>query len=331
MTTIASAPKNPLVVAIAYEGLCTFEFSIAVEIFGLPRPEFAENWYRFCIAAAEPGPLSATGGFSINVDGGLSLLEQAGTIIVPGWRDINAPVPHALSAALRDAHLRGARILSICSGVFVLATAGLLDGLQATTHWRYTSELSRRYPSVKVLDNILYTDNGAILTSAGSAAGIDLCLHLVRRDFGPAVASIVAHRLVTQPHRHASQSQHVPGTVTTEYESSRFAPLFDYLHAYPEQPHTSSSMARYVNMSERTFLRRFSAATGTTPARWLVQARLQKCRDLLENTHLSIEQIAEKAGFASATLLRHHFRKQLQISPAAFRQRHRLKSSLPQN
>lgn len=319
MTNILPRLKNPLVVALAYDGLCTFEFSIAVEIFGLARPEMGDNWYQFGVAAVEEGPISATGGIRITVDGQLSLLEQAGTIIIPGWRGIDAPVPAALSSALVAAHQRGARILSICSGVFVLAAAGLLQGKQATTHWRYTQALAADYPATEVLPDVLYIDNGSILTSAGSAAGIDLCLHLVRRDFGAAIANHVARRLVVQPHRQGHQAQFIQQALPTEYESERFAPLFDHLHRHLAQPHSLKSMATYVGMSERTFLRRFEAATGTTPSRWLLQARLQQCCDLLENSQLAIEVIAEKTGFASATILRHHFRKQLQTTPIAYR------------
>lgn len=319
MTNITPILENPLVVTLAYDGLCTFEFSIAVEIFGLARPEMGDNWYRFKVAAVEEGPIRATGGISIVVDGELSLLEQAGTIIIPGWRGIDTPVPDALSAALATAHQRGARILSICSGVFVLATAGLLHGQRATTHWRYTSALAARFPATEVIPDVLYIDNGSILTSAGSAAGIDLCLHLVRRDFGAAIANQVARRLVVQPHRQGSQAQFIKQALPTEYESERFAPLFDYLHQHLAQPHSLSSMAAYVGMSERTFLRRFEAATGTTPSRWLLQSRLLQCRDLLENSQLTVDIIAEKTGFSSAAILRHHFRKQLLTTPALYR------------
>ncbi|MBS0847301.1 transcriptional regulator FtrA [Citrobacter sp. JGM124] len=325
MTKTSRNVENSLVVALAYDGLCTFEFSIAVEIFGLPRPEMGDNWYRFLVAAIEDGPIRATGGIRMVVDGELSLLEQAGTIIVPGWRHIDAPVPKTLCSALQAAHQRGARILSICSGVFVLAAAGLLQGKQSTTHWRYTAALAERYPETKVIPDVLYIDNGNILTSAGSAAGIDLCLYLVRRDFGATIANQVARRLVTPPHRQGGQTQIIECALPTEYESERFAPLFDYLHNHLEQPHTLGSMASHVGMSERTFLRRFEAATGTTPARWLLQSRLQKCIDFLENSHFSIDIIAEKTGFSSAANLRHHFRKNLLNAPQKYRKSFTLK------
>src|SRR4029078_2962576 len=185
----AGPPDNRLVVALAYNGLCTFEFGVAVEIFGLDRPEMGSDWCRFRVAAIEPGPLRAAGGIQVAVDGGLSLVEQAGTIVVPGWRGADSPVPVRLIKALRRAHRRGARLLSFCSGVFVLAATGLLDGRRATTHWRYSDTLATAYPEVTVVPEVLYFDEDNVLTAAGSAAGIDLSLHLVRRDWGAAAAT----------------------------------------------------------------------------------------------------------------------------------------------
>ncbi|WP_435930191.1 transcriptional regulator FtrA [Dryocola sp. BD613] len=311
--------KNPLVVALAYDGLCTFEFGVAVEVFGLARPEMGDDWYRFAVAGIDKGELRATGGIRLAVDGGLELLAQAGTIIVPGWRGADAPVPVELCNALAAAHLRGARIMSICSGVFVLAAAGLLGNRQATTHWRYTDLLQQRYPDIQVTPDVLYIDNGNILTSAGSAAGIDLCLHLVRRDYGSAAANSVARRLVVPPHRDGGQAQFIAQAVPVTYESHRLSPLFDYLHASLDKEHSVATLAKFVGMSPRTFLRRFAAATGTTPARWLLTARLARSRDLLENSALSIEKIAQLAGFGSAATLRHHFRQQLATTPATYR------------
>lgn len=169
MTTL----QRPLVIALAYDGLCTFEFGVAVEIFGLPRPELGDNWYRFAVAAVEPGALQATGGIHVVADGGLELLPNADMIIIPGWRGIDAKVPEMLCQSLREAHQRGTRLVSICSGVFVLAAAGLLHQRKATTHWRYTEQLQHRYPSISVSDNVLYQDEGQVMTSAGSARGIN--------------------------------------------------------------------------------------------------------------------------------------------------------------
>lgn len=317
MTTLP--PTRPLVVAVAYDGLCTFEFGIAVEIFGLPRPEVGENWYRFAVASVDEGELRATGGIRLVADGGLGLLAQADTIIIPGWRGAESPVPEALCQALREANARGCRIMSICSGVFVLAAAGLLNGKRATTHWRYTPLLRERYPTIEVLEDALYYHEGSVLTSAGSAAGIDLCLHLVRLDYGTDVANNVARRLVVQPHRDGSQSQQIVRPVARSRESQRLGQVFDYLHSQLANQHSVASLAKLAGMSPRTFLRRFAEAMGTTPARWILQERLARARTLLDNADLSMEEVAAQAGFATAASLRHHFRQRFALSPRDYR------------
>lgn len=312
-------PPNPLVVALAYDGLCTFEFGVAVEIFGLARPELGPDWYRFAVAAVGEGELRATGGVRVMADGDMSLIAQAGTVIVPGWRGADTPVPDALCQQLRQAHRRGCRILSICSGVFVLAAAGLLEGCRATTHWRYLETLQQRYPDVEVVPDVLYVDEGTVLTSAGSAAGIDLCLHLVRRDFGQEAANSVARRLVVQPHRDGGQTQNIVRPVPVARESKRLGLLFDYLHQQLADNHTVASLASRAGMSPRTFLRRFQDATGTTPARWLLNERLMRARGMLEKTRLSLDSIAIQVGFGSSSTLRYHFQQHFSVSPAAYR------------
>lgn len=311
--------SRPLVVVLAYDGLCTFEFGVAVEIFGLPRPELGDEWYRFAVAGVDSGELRATGGIRILTDGDLSLLESADRVIVPGWRGIDSPVPDALCEALRKAYARGCQLLSICSGVFVLAASGLLNGRKATTHWRYVDTLKARYPAISVVEDVLYQDEGDILTSAGSAAGIDLCLHVVRRDFGMETANNVARRLVIPPHRDGSQPQRVSRPVAQLRESQRLGQLFDYLHSNLAAAHSVDSLAHRVGMSQRTFLRRFQDATGTTPARWLLHERLLRAKDYLESSRLSIESIAEQTGFSQAATLRHHFRQHFALSPAQYR------------
>ncbi|HEY1863959.1 MAG TPA: DJ-1/PfpI family protein, partial [Roseiarcus sp.] len=188
--------RGPLVVALLYDGLCTFEFGIAAEVFGLSRPEMGADWYRFASAAIEAGPLRAHGGLTFHADGGIDLLDEADLIIVPGWKGAEAPAPPELIARLRSAHERGARLASICSGAFVLAATGLMDGAVATTHWRYAEALRRRFPLVAVDERSLYRGANRIFTSAGSAAGIDLLIALVRQDFGPDAANSVARRIV---------------------------------------------------------------------------------------------------------------------------------------
>ncbi|AWN34588.1 transcriptional regulator FtrA [Methylobacterium radiodurans] len=307
------------VVALAYDELCTFEFGIAVEVFGLERPEMGPDWYRFAVAGVEPGPLRATGGVRIAVDGGLDLVAEAGTVVVPGWRGAAAPVPEALCGALRAAAARGARVISLCSGAFVLAAAGLLAGRRATTHWRYLDALGRAAPDAVLVPDVLYVDEGTILTAAGSAAGIDLCLHLVRRDFGWEAANIVARRLVVPPHREGGQTQRVERPVPTAREGARLSPLLDRVRTRLDRPHTLASLAAEAGMSPRTFLRRFRAATGTTPAAWLLSERLASARALLESGARPIDDIAAACGFGSAATLRRHFRTRLGTSPARYR------------
>jgi len=312
---------NPLVVALAYDGLCTFEFGVAVELFGLSRPEMGPDWYRFAVAGLDEGPMRATGGVRVMADGGLDLLEKAGTIVIPGWKGVSVPVPDVLSDALRRAHARGARIMTICSGVFALAATGLLDGQRATTHWRYIEQLKAAYPKISVAPDVLYVDAGQLLTSAGSAAGIDLGLHLVRRDFGAEIANSVARRLVVPPHREGGQAQFIERPVPTIREGQRLGPLLDRLRQELDQDHSIAGLAEGVGMSQRTFLRRFKSTTGTTPGEWLLGERLAHARNLLESGSQSIEDIAAACGFGSTATLRHHFRQRLATSPAAYRAR----------
>lgn len=308
-----------LIVAVAYDGLCLFEFGAVVEIFGLPRPEMGSNWYRFAVAAAEPGRLRALGGVHIVGDGGLELFERADTIIVAGWRDVLEDPPKALVRALRAAHLRGARLVSICSGAFMLAAAGVLSGRDATTHWRYADQLRQKYPDIRVNADVLYIDDGDVLTSAGSAAGIDLCLHIVRRDFGPKAANTIARRLVIPPHREGGQAQYVERAVAPAREGGRLGPLFDRMRKRLHEPQSVSGLAAVAGMSRRTFLRRFKAATGSTPAAWLLGERLVEARSLLEATSRSIEDVATACGLGTADNLRHHFRRRFGVPPADYR------------
>ncbi|HHG8774121.1 TPA: transcriptional regulator FtrA [Raoultella planticola] len=317
--SVTVSQKGHRVVALAYDGLCTFEFGIAVEVFGLLRPEMGERWYRFAVAAVDKGELRATGGIRLVTDGGMDLLGEADTIVVPGWRGIDSPVPAALCAALTAAHARGCRIISICSGVFVLAAAGLLNGRRATTHWRYTDQLRQRFPRVEVVADVLYVGADGVMTSAGSAAGIDLCLHLVREDYGIEAANTVARRLVVSPHRDGAQAQQVVRPVAQARESRRLGMVFDFLHQHLAASHTVASLAQQAGMSPRTFLRRFQAATGKTPARWLLDERLQRARQHLTHSRISVEKIAELSGFADASTLRHHFRQQFALSPSQYR------------
>jgi AraC family transcriptional regulator, transcriptional activator FtrA len=308
------------VVALAYDQLCIFEFGCTVELFALPRPELSVPWYDFAVCAAERGPLRAAGGLRVRVPHGLQLLDRADTIVIPGWRAIEEPPPAALITKLRAAHARGARLCSICSGVFVLAAAGVLDGRRATTHWRYVERLRARYPQVKVEANALYVDEGPLLTSAGSAAGLDMLLHLVRRDYGPKVANQVAQRLVIAPHREGGQAQFVPRPVAPD-ERGRLARLLDFIRAHLAEAHTLRSLAARAAMSTRTLQREFVQATGQAPYGWIVSERIERAKELLESTRLSAQAVAARVGMGSAESLRHHFRQRLGTTPARYRRR----------
>ena len=312
-------PRDPRrVVALAYDRLCTFEFGIVVEVFALPRPELSVEWYKFSVCSLEPGPIRAMGGLTVQSRAGLHALRQAGTIVIPGWRDTDEPPPQALTRELRMAYARGARLVSICSGVFVLAAAGLLDGKRVTTHWRYADLLTSRFPNIHVEPDVLYMDEGNILTSAGSAAGIDLCLHIVRRDYGADIANVVARRLVVPPHREGGQAQFVLHPIRTE-SSGGLAPVLEWAHKHLDQPLTVDELAQKAFMSTRTFARRFREETGTTPHQWLTHQRLLNAQRLLETTSDSIDEIAQAVGFGTAATLRQHFARIRSTTPAAYR------------
>ncbi len=316
---MSRATTGPLVVAVAFDRQCMFEFGIAVEVFALPRPEMGSDWYRFAVAASEPGPLRADGGIEIRGDGGLELLERADTIVIPGWRDVHEDPPEPLIQALYAAHRRGARLVSLCSGVFVLARDGLLAGRIATTHWHYSDLLAQRYPDICVNENVLYADEGDLLTAAGSAAGIDLCLHIVRRDYGPEAANVVARRLVVPPHREGGQAQYVQRSVAPAHEGARLGPLFDLMRQQLHEPQPLNQLARQAGMSERTLLRRFKAATGAAPHEWILEERLAQAKVLLETTNRSVHDIAASCGLGAVENLRRHFRRRFSTSPSAYR------------
>jgi AraC family transcriptional regulator, transcriptional activator FtrA len=313
--------KSPthLVVALAYDRLCTFEFGCVTEFFALERPELDVDWYRFAVCAAERGPLRAAGGITVQAPYTLSMLDRAQTIVIPGWRDANEIPPEPLLKKLRAAYKRGARLCSICSGVFVLAAAGVLDGKRAATHWRYADLLQQRYPNVQVEPQALYVDEGQILTSAGSAAGLDMLLHLVRRDHGGAIANRVAQRLVVAPHREGGQAQFVPRPMPPD-EASRLAKLMDWVRANPRRTHSVKSMAAKAAMSPRTLQRQFLEATGLGPYEWVLRERVAVARDLLESRPgLAMARIAELSGFGSEESMRWHFRRIVLTSPSAYR------------
>ena len=305
---------------IAYDGLCTFEFGIAVEVFGLPRPEFEFPWYEFAVVAAEGRRSKATGGIVVEASAGLSALRTARTIIVPGWRDRAERPPEKLLASIAAAAERGARCLSICSGVFVLAAAGLLEGKRATTHWRHIPDLKRLYPNIAVEEDVLYVDEGDVITSAGSAAGIDACLHLVRRDFNSRVANTVAQRLVMPPHRDGGQAQYVPAPVQ-ERPGRTISDVMDWARQRLSEAMEIDRLAGHAAMSERTFLRHFQHGVGMTPMAWLQRERIYRARELLESTDSPLTDVAEQCGYQSLETFRVAFKRIVGTSPATYRSR----------
>ena len=310
------------VAILAYDRLCTFEFGCAIELFALERPELGVPWYSYAVCAAEPGPLRAAGGLLLQVPHGLDALDGADTIIIPGWRGADHAPPAALVDALRRAHARGARLCAICSGAFVLAHAGLLDGKRATTHWRYVAQLAAAFPTIRIEAHALYVQDGAIVTSAGSAAGLDMLLHLVRCDFGVAIANQVAQRLVIPAHRDGDQAQQVARPLP-QAGSDPLAHTMDWVRENMRAAHTLGSMAQQARMGARTFQRRFKDRTGLSPLGWLVRERVALAAQLLETRPaLGIEAIADLAGLGSPESLRRHFRSHGLASPARYRKQH---------
>jgi AraC family transcriptional regulator, transcriptional activator FtrA len=318
--TKPSVASPGLVAVVTYDGLCTFEFGIAVEVFGLSRPEFDFPWYQFAVVSAEAQRSKAIGGIVIEATAGLSALGKARTIVIPGWRDRTERPPENLLKAISAASARGARCLSICSGVFVLAAAGLLRGKRATTHWRHMSDLKRLYPDIEVEEDVLYVDEGNVITSAGSAAGIDACVHLVRRDFGSKIANAVARRLVMPPHREGGQAQYVAAPMQAR-PGRTISAAMDWARERLNEPITVAALAGYAAMSERTFLRRFQEGMGLSPLAWLQRERMFRAQELLETSDHALDGIAAQCGYRSTETFRAAFKRGLGTSPASYRAR----------
>jgi len=303
-------------VAVA-NGATIFELGVACEVFGSDRRELTPDWYEFRLVAADAGPIRTEHGLLLETPYGPEALAEADTIVVaPVYDD---PESHPLLLAeLRKAYDRGVRIASICTGAFILAAAGLLDGRRATTHWRWADKLAAGYPQIEVDPNVLYVEDGQIFTSAGAAAGIDMCLHLVRLDLGTDVANAVARRMVVPPHRNGGQAQYVD-TPLPRADQDTLAPVLDWAVANLEEPLTLDDMARKAQISTRTLVRRFQAATGTTPLQWLLGQRVRRAQHLLEATNEPVERIASLAGFGTAANLRQHFTRAVGVPPVAYR------------
>ena len=316
------------IAVVVVNGFLPFEFGTVCEVFGVDRSDDGLPRYDFAVVAGEPPPLRALD-FTLQPSHGLERLEEADLIALPAVsderfrRDSGAPgrdllFPDDLLEALRRAVDRGARVLSVCSGAFILAEAGLLDGRRCTTHWRNAAELARRYPNAKVDPDVLYVDDDPVITSAGTAAGIDACLYLVRKEQGTRVANGIARRMVVPPHRDGGQAQYVVAPIALSCDGS-LRDLLEWLRAHLDQPLTVRQLAARANMSERTFARRFVADTGTTPQRWLIGQRILLAQQLLEETDETVDAIADRVGFGNATALRHHFRLWRGTTPTAYR------------
>ncbi|MGH3301689.1 MAG: helix-turn-helix domain-containing protein [Streptosporangiaceae bacterium] len=306
------------VAIVVYDGVTAFELGIACEVFGDQwSATLGVPWYRSVVCALTPGPVTVDAGFQLQAAYGLERLVRANTVIVlPSVAEV---IPVGIPEALREAHSRGSRIVSLCTGAFALAAAGLLDGRRATTHWTECGDLARRYPKVTVDPGVLFVDEGDILTSAGSAAGIDLCLHVIREDYGTEIATQLARQLVVAPQREGGQAQYINAPMPELDSSSLFADTVTWLQEHLNEPVTVEELAARSAMSPRTFARRFLASTGTTPYQWLLRQRIQFAQRLLEMTDLPIDSVAETSGFSTAANLRKHFSRTVHTSPQAYR------------
>jgi AraC family transcriptional activator FtrA len=302
---------------LTYPGVALFELSVVIEVFGIPRPELdVPWWYELDVCAIEPGRQPVLG-MSLEVRHGLDTFSAADTVVLPCWQP-DQPVPGVVRDALLHVYERGGRLVSICSGAFVLAATGLLDGRTAATHWMHAGALARAYPNVRVDSGVLYAGDGRVLTAAGSAAAIDMCLHVVRTDHGAAIANQVARRLVAPPHRDGGQAQFVAAPVATS-EDSRVHDVIAWASQQLGQPITVATMASRAHMSQRQFTRRFREVTGASPMDWLIGRRVAASLPLLEGGDDPIEQVAARVGFATAQTYRYHFRDRMKTTPRAYR------------
>lgn len=306
------------VAALVGDRIAGFELGILCQVFGLDRSDEDLPVYDFAVCTPRPGPVPTTSGFSVEVAHGLDRVAEADIVAVPAWPGLDDPLDPRISDALSAAHERGAEVLSICTGAFTLAGAGLLDGRRATTHWQFTEHFARRFPRVRVERDVLYVSDGPVLTSAGAAAGIDACLHMVRRLHGAGTANAIARRMVMPAHRDGGQAQYVELPLPAD-PGEGMAALLDWIVEHLHEPLTVDLLAGRAAMSPRSFARHFRAATGTTPHRWVLDQRLQRAELLLESTPLTVDHIARRTGFGTADTLRHHFAQRRGSTPSAHR------------
>lgn len=307
------------IAVLVFDGVSPFHFSVPLLVFGEDRQELGVPRFQLRVCAAEPGPLRSGVGLSITATCGLRGLLSADVIIVPSWRNVHERPPEEVLQALQRAHRRGATIVGLCLGAFVLAEAGLLDGRSATTHWHWAAEFRARFPQVRLDADVLYVDEGRVLTSAGTAAGLDCCLHLLRRICGPTVANRVARRLVIAPHRAGGQAQFIEEPMARSPAGDRLGKVLAWAVAHLHEPHSIDTLAQRAAMSRRTFTRHFQKATGASVLQWLQQQRLAAACRLLEGGTQSVEDIATAVGFGSAVTLRQQFLRSYGVSPQAYR------------
>jgi AraC family transcriptional regulator, transcriptional activator FtrA len=308
------------VAVLAFPDVAMFELGVLCEVFGTDRTADGFPGYEFTICTPDGAAIRTRSGFSITPHADLSGLEGADLVAVPAYAgDVCDATQSAALAALREAHERGATIVSVCSGAFALGEAGLLDGRRCTTHWQYAAELARRFPLAEVHPDVLYVEDGNVLTSAGTAAGIDLCLHLIRREHGSAVATKLARRMVVPPHRDGGQSQYVEAPVPATADAPTLEPLLRWLVEHLDEQVSVEDLAERVHMAPRTFARRFRAETGATPHDWLTGQRVLLARRLLEESELPVEAVAARCGFGDAAMLRHHFQRRVGCPPHLYR------------
>ncbi|SFU78088.1 GlxA family transcriptional regulator [Halomonas korlensis] len=307
----------PSVGLILYPSISPFHFSVPYTVFGMAVPD--RPLFDLSIVAPEGKPLEGERAMTIRPDGGLELLDWVDIAVVPGWHDLNEAPPPELAEALVRCHERGAHVVGLCYGTYALAYAGLLDGRRASTHWMAERDFHSRFPRVKLDTNALYVEEERLVTSAGTAAGLDCCLFLVREYYGAQVANKVARAMVIPPHREGGQAQFIEQPVAASTQDAHINRLLDYLREHLAESHTIDELAARTAMSRRTFTRHFHKATGMTVVAWLVSERLRRGRELLETTSLSVEAIAERIGFPTATSFRQHFRQRHQVSPRDWR------------
>ncbi|ESW78434.1 helix-turn-helix domain-containing protein [Mesorhizobium sp. M0644] len=310
---------DPAVAAIAFDGISPFHLSVPCLVFGADRTELGLPRFDFRVCAIEDGPIRTDAGLTISVPHGLSALDDADIVIVPSWKDLGSSPPAALIDALLGAHERGALIVGLCLGTFAVAATGLLSGRRAATHWAYADQLQELYPDILVEPEVLYIDNGDVVTSAGVAAGLDCCLHVVRARYGAEAALRLARQIVLSPHRQGGQAQFIERPIARTGNADRFTQALEAVRKTLGEPHCLDSVAGHAGLTRRTFTRRFQKTIGTSFGDWLTDQRVQLAQRLLEATEKSMDTVAFEAGFGSATSLRQHFAARLRTSPAQYR------------